>query len=365
MDKNGDVSQLAGDPRASLRRLAQEFGVSAKAVSNAFNRPDQLSAALLDRILGLVREQGYAESDPAARAFRRGRSGMVGVIYANGLSYAFANPAAVAFLSGVADMLETEDVGLSLIAGSAGTARSAEGLGRAVVDGVIAYSLATDDPALEAARQHGRPTVMVDQPHPEDGPWVGIDDRTAAREVAATLVAAGHRRIGIVSFGMNRSADGVIVALSSLPPVTLEVTTRRLAEYADALTGAVDLMAVPVSHGRDSTAAEGRSGAEALLNGHPELTDLICLSDLLAGGAVATLASRGFTVPGDVSVVGFDSTAGPSPEGFTLRTVAQPHHEKGQAPARLLLAALHGVAPRSITLPHRLVVGTSITAPRR
>lgn len=360
-----DSSQRSADPRASLRRLAEELGVSAKTVSNAFNRPDQLSAALRERILGLARERGYAGPDPAARAFRRGRSGMVGVIYANALSYAFANPAAVAFLSGVADVLETEDVGLALIAGSAGTARSAEVLGRAVVDGVIAYSLAADDPALVAARQRGRPTVTVDQPRPVDGPWVGIDDRTAAREVAATLVSAGHLRVGIVSFAMNRSAGGEIVSLAALPPLTLEVTARRLAGYAEALAGVPGLEAVLVSHGRDSTTAEGRAGAESLLDARPDLTALICLSDQLAEGAVAALTARGLTVPDDVSIVGFDGTATRLANGVTLTTVAQPHADKGHEAARLLLAALRGDATRSITLPHRLIVGTSVAAPRQ
>ena len=351
------------DPRASLKRIAAELGVSAKTVSNAFNRPDQLSAGLRERILATAARMGYAGPDPAARAFRRGRSGMVGVIYANALSYAFANPAAVAFLSGVAEVLETEDIGLALISGSAGTARSAEGLGRAVVDGVIAYSLASDDPALEAARQRGRPMVMVDQPRMAGAPWVGIDDRAATRSVAAELVRAGHRRIGIVSFAMNLAATGEIVRLDDLPPITLEVTGGRLAGYADALADVGLLAEIPIAHGRDSTEAEGRAGAASLLAAHPDLTALICLSDQLAIGAMTTLTESGRSVPGDVSIVGFDGTAGPLPGGTTLTTVRQPHEDKGRVAARLLLAALRGDPPDAFTLPHEIVIGTSVAPP--
>ncbi len=352
------------DAKVSLKRIAQELGVSAKTVSNAFNRPDQLSAGLRERILETARRLQYAGPDPAARAFRRGRSGMVGVIYANALSYAFANPAAVAFLSGLAEVLETEDIGLALIAGSAGTARSAEGLGRAVVDGVIAYSLATDDPALEAARQRGRPTVIVDQPRPTGGPWIGIDDQAAARAVANELIVAGHHRIGIVSFAMNLQATGEIVSLAHLPSITLEVTRHRLAGYAEALAEITSLADVPIAHGRDSTPAEGRAGAATLLAAHLDLTALICLSDQLAIGATATLNELGRSIPGDVSLVGFDGTAGILADGISLTTVRQPHEDKGRVAGRLLLAALRGDAPAAITLPYEVIVGTSVTPPR-
>lgn len=354
----------AVDPRASLKRIAAELGVSAKTVSNAFNRPDQLSAGLREHILETAHQMGYAGPDPVARAFRRGRSGMIGVIYANALSYAFANPAAVAFLSGVAEVLETEDIGLALISGSAGTARSAEGLGRAVVDGLIAYSLASDDPALEAARQRGRPTVMVDQPRTRDAPWVGIDDHAAALVVATELVRAGHHRIGIVSSAMNLMATGEMLTLADLPQITLEVAGRRLAGYAEALAGVVSLSDIPIAHGRDSTLSEGRAGAAALLAAHPDLTALICLSDQLAVGAMTSLNEQGRSIPGNISVVGFDGTTGLLAGEITLTTVRQPHEDKGRVAAGQLLAALRGDPPAAITLPHEIVIGTSVVPPR-
>jgi len=77
--------------------------------------------------------------------------------------------------------------------------------------------------------------LMVDQPRPEGGTWIGIDDYSAARAIAGEPVAVGHCRIGIVSFALNGAPDGSVVTLGALPPATLEVTSRRLDGYRDAL----------------------------------------------------------------------------------------------------------------------------------
>ncbi|HEV2527040.1 MAG TPA: LacI family DNA-binding transcriptional regulator [Thermomicrobiales bacterium] len=354
----------AGKRRGSLTRIAAELGVSAKTVSNAFSRPDQLSVELRERILETARRMDYAGPDPVARAFRRGRTGMVGVLYANPLSYAFADPAAVGLLAGLSEVLEVEDVGLSLISGSAGTARSAEGLGRAVVDGVVAYSLSADDPALDAVRQRGLPAVMVDQPRLPDRTWVGIDDRARARDVAARLIAAGHRRIGVVSFGMDGRGERGLFPLAALPPITLQVTARRLSGYADAIAPSVDPARIPVARGTDSTPAEGRIGAAALLDARPDLTALICLSDQLAVGAIAELERRGMSVPHDVSIVGFDGTFPARADGLTLVSIRQPHATKGRHAARHLIAAIAGDEPVTITLDCEPVDGNSVAPPR-
>lgn len=61
------------DERVTLQTLATRLGVSRSTVSNAFNRPDQLSEELRNRILAAADELGYAGPDPAARSLRGGR----------------------------------------------------------------------------------------------------------------------------------------------------------------------------------------------------------------------------------------------------------------------------------------------------
>jgi len=71
-------------------------------VSNAFNRPDQLSAELRERILATAHELGYAGPDPVARTLSRGRTGSVGLVVDYPLTMAFSDPATVQLLHGVA-----------------------------------------------------------------------------------------------------------------------------------------------------------------------------------------------------------------------------------------------------------------------
>ena len=78
-----------------MKDVAAEVGVSPATVSNAYNRPEQLSGALRVKIMEAARRLGYAGPDPTARGLRRGRVGAIGVLYADRLSYAFADPAAV------------------------------------------------------------------------------------------------------------------------------------------------------------------------------------------------------------------------------------------------------------------------------
>ena len=66
--------------RATLASLAAELKVSRTTVSNAYNRPDQLSADLRERVLATAKRLGYPGPDPVARSLRTRRAGAVGLM---------------------------------------------------------------------------------------------------------------------------------------------------------------------------------------------------------------------------------------------------------------------------------------------
>lgn len=81
--------------RVTVKTLAAAVGVSPSTISNAYNRPDQLSVELRERILATAAELGFAGPDAAGRTLRVGRADAVGVLLTERLSYAFSDPYAV------------------------------------------------------------------------------------------------------------------------------------------------------------------------------------------------------------------------------------------------------------------------------
>ena len=86
--------------RATLASLAAELKVSRTTISNAYNRPDQLSADLRERVLAAAKQLGYPGPDPVARSLRTRRAGAVGLVITEPLTYAFSDPAALNFVAG-------------------------------------------------------------------------------------------------------------------------------------------------------------------------------------------------------------------------------------------------------------------------
>src|SRR5690606_15894864 len=98
----GDRAPQAPGRRVTIKDVAAALGVAQSTVSNAYNRPDQLSAELRERVLATAEAMGYQGPDPAARSLRRGVSNVIGVVYPSELSYAFTDPAAALFIEGIA-----------------------------------------------------------------------------------------------------------------------------------------------------------------------------------------------------------------------------------------------------------------------
>ncbi|WP_164837952.1 LacI family DNA-binding transcriptional regulator, partial [Shigella flexneri] len=134
------------------KTLAQVVGVSPATVSNAYNRPDQLSAELRERILSTAAELGYAGPDPAGRSLRVGRAEAVGVLLSERLSYAFSDPYAIEFLAGLSEVVEECDVSIVLMPLSNATA-----VQQASIDALTIVSLPPDHPTVAAARRRGIP----------------------------------------------------------------------------------------------------------------------------------------------------------------------------------------------------------------
>jgi DNA-binding LacI/PurR family transcriptional regulator len=360
------VSKMDRPPRtrppATLASLAAELGVSRTTVSNAYNRPDQLSPQLRSRVMEAARRMGYPGPDPMARSLRTRKAGAVGLLLAEQVSYAIRDPGAVAFLEGLTLECDEAQVGLLLVPAHPG-AEDVAAVTRAAVDGFVVYSMPDDDPHLTAALARPVPAVICDQPTIPGTDSVGIDDRAAIRQVAEHLLELGHRRLGVVCMRLGRAQLDGPVPIDRQVAARYHVQRNRLAGLREACAAAgVAWDRIPVVERFEHTIEAGRSAAAEVLALDPGITALIATSDVLALGAVQEFTRRHQRVPEDVSVTGFDGIKAAVDAGLT--TVEQPVVDKGRNAGRMLLNPARRTAGRRVVLPTRFLPGQSTAPPR-
>ena len=321
-----------------MASLAAELKVSRTTISNAYNRPDQLSAALRERVLATAKRLGYAGPDPVARSLRTRKAGAVGLVITEPLTYSFSDPAALDFVAGLAQSCEGLGQGLLLVA--VGPNRSvAEGTASVLaagVDGFVVYSAAGDDPYLQVVLQRRLPLVVVDQPKDVPGAsQVGIDDRAAMRKIGDYVLGLGHREIGLLTMRLLRDRRQGLVDSERLHSSTFHVQSERIGGVRDAMAAAgLDPESMTVVESHEHTAASGGVAAQVALEANPRITALMCTADVLALSAMDYLRGRGKYAPGQMTITGFDGVPEAISRGLT--TVAQPSLQKGRRAGELL-----------------------------
>ncbi|MQA96404.1 MAG: LacI family DNA-binding transcriptional regulator [Streptosporangiales bacterium] len=344
--------------RVTLQTLADHLGVSRTTVSNAYSRPDQLTAKLRRRILKAAEELGYPGPHPAARSLRRGRAGAIGLVLTETLPYAFGDPYAVNFLQGIAAATEPAGVGLLLLPLSREDT-TAEAITGAAVDGFCLFSLPDGHPALTAVLRRRLPVIVVDEPRSAGLPYVGIDDRAAFRSATEHVLDLGHRRIAVAAYRVRFDGHDGWADSARQAGATFPATRERLAGAREACGRAgVDWGSVPVTESAPNEHESGLRAGRRLLGLDPRPTAIVAMSDVLAFGVLEAARELGLRVPENVSVVGFDDVAAAAAADLT--TIRQSGKEKAATAARYLLI---GEGPESVLLPHELVVRGSTGPP--
>jgi DNA-binding LacI/PurR family transcriptional regulator len=346
----------------TLATIAAHLGVSRSTVSNAYNHPDQLSPQLRERIFETATQLGYTGPDPVARRLRQRRAGAIGILFSEPLQYAFADPASTLFLEGVAAAGEEADSGMLLIPARP-SEESAVVVQNAIVDGFILYSIPPGHPFVDAALRRRLPVVCVDQTRIGGVTWVGIDDRSAARDAAQHLLQLGHRRIAVVVYGLgpNGELDSSTATGNEHDGPCPSVSWLRLEGYSDAFRAAGVQWSDAVIHECDRNTEEaGEAAFNAIFGESEQPTAVLCTSDVLALGIMRAAAARGVAVPESLSVVGFNDLPAAADAGLT--TVRQPLVDKGHEAARLLLDEEVDEKQRTLHLDAELIVRASTAA---
>ncbi|WP_241737513.1 LacI family DNA-binding transcriptional regulator [Neptunicella marina] len=340
----------------TLKSVAAALNVSTATISNAFNRPDQLSQALRRKILTECKKLGYHGPNATARTLRRGQSDAIGVMLSDPLAYYFTDPVASQFLTGIAEVLEQNRKQLLLLSGAESEDR--KGGIESLADGFIVYGSQDENQLFMRVLETGKPVVTVDFDY-KDYPSVNIDNYQAAFNIAHYLFNSGCTRPVVLGIRLIDSKRIGRIVEDELFEERESISRRRLNGYLDAAKDAgVDLPLQQIWHIPQNNHQLALQAASEVLSMYPLPDCVICMSDVVATAVLNVAHDRKIRVPDQLKVVGFDDIPEASRISPSLTTVSQHSIEKGRMAAKKVLSGGPQAKTKTL-LPTQLTVRQS------
>ncbi|MFS0866307.1 LacI family DNA-binding transcriptional regulator [Microbacterium sp. 179-B 1A2 NHS] len=329
--------------RVTLAAIAAEAGVSVATMSKVLNGRTDVAAATRARLEEHLARHGYRRRSATAH------SDTIELVF-----HELEASWSMEVIEGVEQV--AHDAGMSVVLTVSGDRHSPsadwmDGVLRRRPAGVVLVFSDLPVAHREKLRSRGLPFAIVDpagDPAP-DVPSVGSANWSGGLAATRHLIELGHRRIAAIT-----------------GPEDMMCSLARLDGYRAAM-GAAQLPVEPdwVRFG-DFHPSGGEAHARDLLAGADRPTAIFAGSDLQALGVIAAATSAGLSVPGDLSVVGYDDIALSRWLSPQLTTVHQPLRRMGAEAARIVLRLADGgtVDALRVDLATQLVVRGSTAAPR-
>jgi DNA-binding LacI/PurR family transcriptional regulator len=332
--------------RASIKDIARLARVSHSTVSRALSGSPLVNPETAANIRRIAAESGFRTS-AVARSLATSRTNTIGVVVTS-----IADPFVAEVVQGIEDEAVAANYSVFLANCNADPERemkTVHSFEDRRVDGIVVTASrvgALYGPVLERMKI---PIVLLNNQHPSHfAHSVLIENFEASRKMVSYLIELGHRRIAYIGDRFGYSSD-----------------SERFSGYRSALDEA-DLPFLPdlVLHGN----GKPEGGAEAmrpLLAARERPTAVFCYNDMTAIGALKALRACGLSVPGDISLAGFDDLPLASWVEPPLTTVRQPKHEMGRLAMQVLLKLLAGQeAEQNVRVSGEVVVRHSTAPPR-
>ena len=335
--------------RVTIRDIAERAGVSKGAVSYALNGRPGVSDDTRVRIRSIADELGWYPNR-AARALSAARADACGLVLARPARTLALEPFFMEFIAGVEVELSSRSVALTLQLVEDPRQEIAvyrRWWGEHRVDGVLMVDLRVDDPRVDELVRLGLPAVVVGGPLENRAlPAVFHDEASVVVDAVQYLAALGHARIahvtGVSDFVHTRQRSGAF-----------ERATTELALQADTIE-------------TDYSAEQGARATRKLLSLPEPPTAIVFDSDLLAVTGLGVAQRMGFSVPDDVSIVGWDDSLISQVVHPPLTAITRDIIGFGVDAARQLLAAIDGEATEDVeTVRGELTTRGSTGRPRR
>lgn len=334
--------------RTRLTDVANQAGVSTATVSRVLNGKPGVSAQTRQAVLAALDMLGYARPEK----LRMRSAGLVGLIVPE-----LTNPVFPTIAQAIESMLSARGFTPLLCTQSPGGTTEDEYVEMLLehdVDGIVFVSGLHADTSASRERYHalrsrGLPIVLINgYAEGVDAPFMSTDDGAATDLAVRHLISLQHRSIGL-----------------AIGPDRFVPAQRKVVGFAENLRRHLGVDEVGPHIVSTLFTVEGGQAAasELIASGH---TAIVCGSDLMALGAIRAARSRGLSVPGDISVVGFDDSPLMAFTDPPLTTVRQPVVAMGEAAVTTLEAEIAGTrGPRTELLfyPELIVRGSTGPAP--
>ena len=289
MTENKDKALKRPAAAPTIRDVARLAGVSIGTASKALNASGRLRQETRDKVATVARDIGY-RANSLAQSLHRAKSKTIGII-SNDSFGRFAFP----IFEALEERLAREGIAVFMCNATDDPARERQHLDQLLgkrIDGLVVTARRSDNRAPIGPFANGLPVVYVFTHADEDDALSLLpDDEGGAFMAAAHLVRLDRTRIAHVT-----------------GPERFEAVRLRRKGYEAALKKA-GLAAKP-EHFLSGVWSEawGREAVARLFDNKAETPDaLFCGNDQIARGAAEALRDRGISVPGQVSIVGFDN----------------------------------------------------------
>ncbi|MCO6055589.1 substrate-binding domain-containing protein [Pseudomonas sp. MOB-449] len=333
--------------KTSVIDVAKAAGVSVATVSRAYNLPHLVRDGVREQVLKTAQDLGYTPN-PAAKALRMQKSMSIGVVIPS-LNYSIFARLVESFQETM-----TKD-GYSTFVLTTGFNNGVifEPVRKLIdqgVDGLLMVGRIDDEALRSYVLEKQLPCVTTySYTGDPDIPSIGFDNFAATRKVVELLLQLGHTHLAMFA-GPVKGNDRQQERIRAFNDV---VTTHGLSDNC-----------VVIERDYSDAPRHGAEVLRTLREQYPDITAVVCNSDIFAFSVISESRKLGLSVPRDLSVTGFEDDVYTSLFEPALTTIAVPARELGQCAALEMLKALKtGQKIPSVRLETQLIVRDSTSRP--
>lgn len=325
----------------TVEDIAKACGVSRGTVDRALNNKPRISNETKEKILRVAKEMGY-RPDLLARSLVKGRTMSIGVVvfdiknrfFAQLLNSIEAEARKKSYFVNITLQEEDPELEVQLI----------NSLVDRRTDGIILCPVNKGEKFSKFIEELPVPVVVIGNTLSPAVPYIGIDDRKAAREATELILSRKYERIIFVCPPLeNRNKENIYSH------------ERRLAGFLEAVKAGKNAEYGIIDHWNFL------ADVDEVLKNNSRKTALFCSGDTFALDIIKHLRGSGKKVPGDIGIMGFDGIDTLEYVTPALATVFYPVEKIGARAVENLLHLIEGNSiDKHILVQHQIVPGESL-----